>query len=267
MGRFVQPDTIVPDPGDPQALNRYSYVLNNPVRFIDPTGMFEQQAIEEYLQSLNADNWQETLQLWMADEQWWTALLAAQAGDMLTALDPEGNMRFAKFEGEGQTHLSGLTLVNDVFGSNTLGTARLDKVYSGSLGLAAAVVTLNQRGQMDRAYGLNGVRACVSTVSKGSADFLAFMFNIGLAGLYAYIPAATASQWLAKTVGISAAGAIVVPSVRCYLGLCAGDQWLTVSMSAWNPGSENVLPHYYWKYYSDVRYHDGKPGFRQTIAN
>jgi len=34
LGRFVQPDTIVPDPGNPQALNRYSYVLNNPVRLI-----------------------------------------------------------------------------------------------------------------------------------------------------------------------------------------------------------------------------------------
>jgi len=34
------PDTIVPDPGNPQALNRYSYVLNNPVRFVDSDGHF-----------------------------------------------------------------------------------------------------------------------------------------------------------------------------------------------------------------------------------
>jgi murein DD-endopeptidase MepM/ murein hydrolase activator NlpD len=31
-------DTIVPKPGDPQSLNRYSYVLNNPLRFVDPSG-------------------------------------------------------------------------------------------------------------------------------------------------------------------------------------------------------------------------------------
>ena len=31
IGRWLQPDTIVPDPGNPQSLNRYSYVLNNPV--------------------------------------------------------------------------------------------------------------------------------------------------------------------------------------------------------------------------------------------
>jgi len=44
IGRFVQADSIVPQPGNPQALNRYSYVLNNPVRYTDPTGrwVFEQ---------------------------------------------------------------------------------------------------------------------------------------------------------------------------------------------------------------------------------
>jgi RHS repeat-associated protein len=38
IGRFLQPDSIVPEPGNPQALNRYSYVLNNPLRYSDPTG-------------------------------------------------------------------------------------------------------------------------------------------------------------------------------------------------------------------------------------
>ena len=37
-GRFVSPDTIVPSPGNPQALNRYTYALSNPLRYRDPTG-------------------------------------------------------------------------------------------------------------------------------------------------------------------------------------------------------------------------------------
>ncbi len=38
MGRFIQPDTIVPEPGNTQTLNRYSYTYNNPARYTDPTG-------------------------------------------------------------------------------------------------------------------------------------------------------------------------------------------------------------------------------------
>jgi hypothetical protein len=38
IGRFLSADTIVPNPGDPQSYNRYAYVLNNPMRYTDPTG-------------------------------------------------------------------------------------------------------------------------------------------------------------------------------------------------------------------------------------
>ena len=38
LGRFTQADTIIPNVLDPQSWNRYAYVNNNPVRYIDPTG-------------------------------------------------------------------------------------------------------------------------------------------------------------------------------------------------------------------------------------
>ena len=38
IGRFISPDTIVPHPYNPQSLNRYSYALNNPLKYIDPSG-------------------------------------------------------------------------------------------------------------------------------------------------------------------------------------------------------------------------------------
>jgi RHS repeat-associated protein len=38
LGRFISADSIIPDPMNPQSLNRYSYVLNNPVCLNDPTG-------------------------------------------------------------------------------------------------------------------------------------------------------------------------------------------------------------------------------------
>ena len=38
LGRFMSADTMVPNPFDGQSFNRYAYVLNNPMRYIDPTG-------------------------------------------------------------------------------------------------------------------------------------------------------------------------------------------------------------------------------------
>jgi len=38
LGRFLSADTIVPGYANPQAFNRYSYVVNNPLKYTDPTG-------------------------------------------------------------------------------------------------------------------------------------------------------------------------------------------------------------------------------------
>jgi len=38
IGRFLSPDSIVPDESFTQAFNRYSYVINNPLTLSDPTG-------------------------------------------------------------------------------------------------------------------------------------------------------------------------------------------------------------------------------------
>lgn len=38
LGRFMSPDVVVQFPLNTQSFNRYAYVLNNPLRFIDPSG-------------------------------------------------------------------------------------------------------------------------------------------------------------------------------------------------------------------------------------
>jgi RHS repeat-associated protein len=38
LGRFASADSIVPNPMNPQSLNRYTYVLNRPLKFTDPSG-------------------------------------------------------------------------------------------------------------------------------------------------------------------------------------------------------------------------------------
>ena|GEM_PF-4633986 len=47
IGRFLSPDTIVPSYANPQSLNRYSYVTNNPLIYIDPTGHAECRTEED----------------------------------------------------------------------------------------------------------------------------------------------------------------------------------------------------------------------------
>jgi hypothetical protein len=39
MGRFVSPDPHGGQLDNPQSLNRYAYVVNNPLHNVDPTGM------------------------------------------------------------------------------------------------------------------------------------------------------------------------------------------------------------------------------------
>ena len=38
LGRFTSADSLIPNPGNPQVWDRYAYGLNNPVKYIDPTG-------------------------------------------------------------------------------------------------------------------------------------------------------------------------------------------------------------------------------------
>ena len=38
LSRFIQADSLVSDPYNPQAWDRFAYVLNNPLRYTDPTG-------------------------------------------------------------------------------------------------------------------------------------------------------------------------------------------------------------------------------------
>ncbi|AKB28466.1 hypothetical protein MSSIT_1747 [Methanosarcina siciliae T4/M] len=62
---YFQPDTILPDPYNPQALNRYSYALNNPVKYTDPSGHYVETAIDlaflamdiNDIRTGNADKW------------------------------------------------------------------------------------------------------------------------------------------------------------------------------------------------------------------
>jgi RHS repeat-associated protein len=90
LGMFISPDPLVPSPGDPLSLNRYSYVRNQPLRYTDPIGMFSEDEIMKYL---DVDTWEEVLGMFEEGGQFagrWGVLgflRAANLGDKLDAYD------------------------------------------------------------------------------------------------------------------------------------------------------------------------------------
>jgi hypothetical protein len=53
VGRFLSPDNYISDPSNTQSYNRYSYCLNNPLKYIDPSG----QRLEKWYDWFNPMNY------------------------------------------------------------------------------------------------------------------------------------------------------------------------------------------------------------------
>lgn len=47
LGRFLSPDPVLGNLLEPQSWNRYAYVLNNPMNFVDPSGLVERRPGEQ----------------------------------------------------------------------------------------------------------------------------------------------------------------------------------------------------------------------------
>jgi len=56
IGRFISADTVVPNWTNPQSLNRYSYCLNNPLKYVDPSGHWWETAFDFICLSIDACN-------------------------------------------------------------------------------------------------------------------------------------------------------------------------------------------------------------------
>jgi hypothetical protein len=77
IGRWISPDTIIPDPANPQSFNRLSYVRNNPLKFVDPSGFCEGTAEDHPASEDACWNWIAEIEatysnIWI-DPALWTA--------------------------------------------------------------------------------------------------------------------------------------------------------------------------------------------------
>ena len=79
IGRFISADTMVPDPANPQAYNRYAYCLNNSLKYTDPSGNFGEEEIARM--GIAKDSTSQLL---------YDLLVHAQLGDRLTVSYKDG---------------------------------------------------------------------------------------------------------------------------------------------------------------------------------
>jgi RHS repeat-associated protein len=87
--RFISADTIVPEPKNPQTLNRYAYGLNNPVRYIDPSGHYTEDELLNKFHVFNGPNQMQQLKEDPNNAFWYWVLRAAGDGDNLSGFGSE----------------------------------------------------------------------------------------------------------------------------------------------------------------------------------
>jgi RHS repeat-associated protein len=126
LGRFASPDSMIPEPGNAMAYNRYSYVKNNPTLAADPSGhsaMLAYAAFTYVFVQGHSDN----KYLQIASAVW----LAVASGDVFSGGGAAGAVMTQ----------GGLSLVTGYLQSGTLGTTEVrSAILSGAAaGLAAEI--------------------------------------------------------------------------------------------------------------------------------
>jgi len=142
LGRFVSADTLVPNAGNPQSLNRYAYVLNNPVKYADPSGHCTQDLTADrecwalWGQAMGAfEDAPADLDTWDSDQLqilvWWTSR----------------GLRFTARDDPATGNIGAIWTVDNVTTViNALNTASglLGKKLLPALGLGTGILTFNK---------------------------------------------------------------------------------------------------------------------------
>jgi RHS repeat-associated protein len=101
LARFIQADTIVPNPNNPQSLNRYSYTFNNPVKYTDPSG-HDVMLVSgwgtdgEYLDPADWEAWIRYYKGWETEEgfalwkEWYTSWTQADEAGKIALMQSSG---------------------------------------------------------------------------------------------------------------------------------------------------------------------------------
>ena len=189
IGRFASADTIVPNPANPQAYNRYSYVENNPLAFKDPSGHCLVTA-DGTPDSSDSDCWAQYWELdtWLIEQGLDPAYYLGNMRDwvyiyQINLLDESGTMlelldfliiRQLHYEELGYYCDSVGCIEDDIFGT---GESFTFFTFGDSPGVCGAAALVTGAGGGVACQGLGYIDSMVNCFENGidacAADFLA----------------------------------------------------------------------------------------------
>jgi RHS repeat-associated protein len=141
LGRFISADTLVPEAGNPQALNRYSYAVGNPLKYADPTGHCWDPLTGSADKCIAA--WQRTIDAYEAGERS-VGVLALHASGITDRL-VETSEKIDQLNADAEVVFSNAPLKERLFPSARLGvwatTTAAAIVGAGQLGKASMAAT------------------------------------------------------------------------------------------------------------------------------
>jgi RHS repeat-associated protein len=207
LGRFLSPDPYIQDPNDLQNFNRYSYVLNNPLKYTDPSGELWQYVAIYVISAIVARNGNEYWQM--------VGQLGMFYGGAMIAL--ESGVGAAIAAGSG-TAMAGVFALGAIGGYAAPGATAEDAMLGGLSALAFAAIgtslsdtVVNQQtvvsrsGQRMLAHAMMGCIRGLATGGKCGPSAAAALFSKGVTE---GISAAGGNTWVNGIASVVAGGTI-----------------------------------------------------------
>ena len=124
QGRFLSPDPLGGELSDPQTLNKYGYTRNNPLKFVDPTGLYDCLEDDELCLSRLADFEERRKELLMSED-----LLVARAAEAY-GTPGDGNGVILRFADPDDPALDAVTTYGHGLDPTTPGGIRAETVVT-----------------------------------------------------------------------------------------------------------------------------------------
>jgi RHS repeat-associated protein len=176
LGRFLQADPFIQAPNNSQNYNRYSYVLNNPMSYTDPSGYLF-KALGKFVKK----HWKTIVQIGISVMTAGAGLAWAMAGGALSGYVMTGSLKGAlvgAFTGALFYGAGDIIANNGISNVLAKGAIRglaggISSVLSGGKfghGFAAAGVTSMAGGKIDAAFKDTGARVVAAAVLGGTVS-------------------------------------------------------------------------------------------------